>query len=235
MRIGPLAFTPGPWPTIGAAALIALTVWLGRWQTDRGDEKEALQKLLDARIDAPAVDLAGVRDPAGDILYRRVRAKGQWIADAQFFVDNQVLEGRAGFHVITPLRIEGSPQVALVDRGWIERTAAYPKAPHVEVPAGEVLVSGVAALPPKRYLELSTDTVQGNVWQNLSIERFRETRRENVPPFVIAADVPPGGLAVVRERPDTGIERHVEYELTWYSLAALTAVLWLALNWRRRP
>ncbi|HLX22067.1 MAG TPA: SURF1 family protein [Usitatibacter sp.] len=233
MRIGPLAFTPGAWPTIGAVALIALTVWLGRWQTDRGDEKEALQKLLDARIDAPVVDLAASPGPADVIVYRRVRAKGRWIADAQFFVDNQVFEGRAGFHVITPLRIEGSQHVALVDRGWIERTAAYPRAPDVEVPAGDVLVSGIAALPPKRYLELSTETVQGNVWQNLSIERYRGVTGRDVLPFVVDADVAPPGLTAVRERPDTGIERHREYSLTWYSLAATALVLWVALNLRR--
>jgi surfeit locus 1 family protein len=213
--------------------LIALTVWLGRWQTDRGDQKEALQKLLDARIDAPVVDLAGPVGATADILYRRVRAKGQWIAEGQFFVDNRVFEGRAGFHVITPLRIEGSQQVALVDRGWIERTTAYPKAPPVEVLAGEVQVSGIAALPPKRYLELSSDIIEGNVWQNLSIERYRSVTGRTVLPFIVIADYAAPPLTAVHERPDTGIERHREYSLTWYSLAATTLVLWIALNLRR--
>ena len=36
-------------------------------------------------------------------MYRRVRASGEWIAERQFFVDNQIRDGRAGFHVITPL------------------------------------------------------------------------------------------------------------------------------------
>jgi surfeit locus 1 family protein len=233
VRIGPLAFTPGPWPTIGAVAMIALTLWLGRWQTHRGDEKEALQKLLDARIDAPVVDLAGPVGAVDDILYRRVRAKGRWDAEGQFFIDNQVLEGRAGFHVITPLRIEGSPEMALVDRGWIERTSEYPKAPRVEVPAGDVQVSGMAALPPKHYLELSADTIEGNVWQNLSIDRYRGLTGRSILPFIVIADFASPQLTAVRERPDTGIERHREYSLTWYSLAATTLALWIALNLRR--
>ena len=233
MRIGPLSFTPGPWPTIGAAAMIALTVWLGRWQTERGDEKEALQALLEARVHEPAIDLAGPVASPDAIVYRRVDAAGQWVAEGQVFVDNQVHEGRAGFHVITPLRIEGSSQVVLVDRGWIERTSEYPKAPHVDVPSGSVRVAGIAALPPKRYLELSSETVDGDVWQNLSLDRYRSRTGRAVLPFVVAADPTAPGLTAVRERPDTGVERHREYSLTWYSLAATTLVLWIALNIRK--
>ena len=167
--------------------MIALTVWLGRWQTDRGDEKEALQALLEARVHEPALDLAGPVAPPDAIVYRRVGAAGQWVAEGQVFTDNQVHEGRAGFHVITPLRIEGTSQVVLVDRGWIERTSEYPKAPRVDVPAGSVRVAGIAALPPKRYLELSSETVEGDVWQNLSIDRYR-SRTGRVLPFLVAAD-----------------------------------------------
>ena len=39
MRIGAFAFKPGAWPTAGAVLLVALTVYLGVWQTGRGDEK----------------------------------------------------------------------------------------------------------------------------------------------------------------------------------------------------
>jgi surfeit locus 1 family protein len=232
MRLGPLDFTPGPWPTVGAALMIALTLWLGRWQADRGDQKEALQALLEAREREPALDLArpGV---AADALFRHVRGKGEFIADGQYFIDNQVFEGRAGFHVITPLRLAGSTQVVLVDRGWIERTAAYPKAPRIEVPRGEVQVTGMAWLPPKRYLELSSDTIDGDVWQNLSIERYRALAKQPVVDFVVLADTAPPELTTVNERPDTGIERHREYSLTWYSLAATTLGLWIALNLRR--
>jgi surfeit locus 1 family protein len=233
VRLGPVDFAPGLWPTVGAALLIALTVWLGRWQTDRGDQKQALQALLEARVREPALDLANGAGPADDVLFRHVRAKGEFVAASQFFVDNQVFEGRAGFHVITPFRISGSTRAVLVDRGWIERTAAYPKAPHVDVPAGEMDITGIAWLPPRRYLELSSDTIDGDVWQNLSVERYRELTKQPVLDFVLVADIAPPGLAAVLERPDTGIERHREYSLTWYSLAATTLGLWIVLNARR--
>jgi surfeit locus 1 family protein len=228
-------FTPGFWPTIAAAALVSLTIWLGHWQTERGDEKQARQDLLEQRMREPLLDLRDAPASADDVLYRRVRASGEYLASRQIFIDNQVFEGRAGFNVVTPLRLDGSGAVVLVVRGWIERTQRYPEPPPAPVAAGHVTVAGIAALPPKRYLELAPPDESSAVWQNLSIERFAAKAHEKVFPFLLVADYSPEGFQVLRERPDAGVERHREYSLTWYAIALTTFTLWLVLNVRRRP
>jgi surfeit locus 1 family protein len=218
---------------VGAVALIALTLALGRWQTHRAEEKQALQALFEARIAEPPVTLTGSLDSAEPLLYRRVRAAGEWMAQGQIFIDNQVLQGRAGFQVVTPLKLAGKGDAVLVNRGWVARGAQYPLPPVVDVPAGRVEVSGMASLPPKRFLELATDTVQGNVWQNLSLERFRRQTGIAILPVVVLSDRATPGLAPVRDKPDAGVARHQEYALTWFSLAATALVLWLALNLKK--
>ena len=233
MRIAGLSFTPGAWPTAGAAVLIALTLSLARWQVHRGDEKEARQALLEERAAEPPVTLAGPVDSAEPLLYRRVRAAGEWLPRGQIFIDNQILAGRAGYHVVTPLRLAGAKESVLVNRGWIARGPQYPHAPAVPVPAGLVQMTGMATLPPKRFLELGAATVQGDVWQNLSLDRYRSESGIAILPLVILADAAAPGLAPVRDKPDTGVERHREYALTWFSLAATTLVLWIALNLKR--
>lgn len=220
--------------TIAAAALFALLAWLGTWQVQRAGEKEGRQALLDARIREAPVVLTGSVASAEPLLFRRVRAAGEWIAERQVFIDNQIREGRAGFAVITPLRLAGHEEAVLVNRGWIARDAGYPRAPDVPVPGGRVEVTGVAVLPPARVLELSAETVTGNVWQNLSIERFRAVTKLPVLPVLVLDDHPAPGLAPMRERPDAGMAKHQEYALTWFSLAATTLVLWLVLNTSRR-
>jgi surfeit locus 1 family protein len=75
--------------------------------------------------------------------------------------------------------------------------------------------------------------VDGNVWQNLSIERFRIRTGVPVLPVVVLQDAPAQGLIAVRERPDAGVAKHREYALTWFSLAATALVLWIVLNVRR--
>ena len=104
--------------------MLALLVSLGAWQGRRADEKRALQAAWDARAAEPPVVLTGAVDDAGPLLFRRVQAHGEWIAAKQLFIDNRIHEGRAGFEVVTPLALAGSPAVVLVDRGWIERDAA---------------------------------------------------------------------------------------------------------------
>jgi len=233
VRIGGFTFSPGIWPTVGAAALIALTLWLARWQVHRGDEKEARQALLDARVAEAPVLLTGAVDSAEPLLYRRVRAAGEWMPRGQVFIDNQVLEGRAGYYVITPLQLDGSKEAVLVNRGWIARGPEYPRPPAVAVPAGPVQMAGMATLPPRRFLELGDKTVQGDVWQNLSLDRYRAQTGIAILPVVVLADAAPPGLAPVRDKPNTGVERHREYALTWFSLAATALVLWIALNLKR--
>jgi surfeit locus 1 family protein len=233
VRIGAYSFAPRLWPTFAAALLIALTLWLGRWQTHRGDEKEVRQALFEGRIHETAVQLTGFVESADPILFRRVRAEGAWIEDGQIFVDNQVEQGRAGFQVVTPLRLAASGDVVLVNRGWIARPPDYPNPPRVAVPAGAVTVTGLATLPPRRVLELGPSTIAGNVWQNLSIERYRDRMKMRVLPIVVLADQATPGLVTQHEVPDAGVAKHREYALTWFSLATLAFVLWVALNVRK--
>jgi surfeit locus 1 family protein len=233
MRIGPFSFAPGIVTTAAAAGTFALLAWLGTWQLDRAREKTQRQALFDARLAEAPLQLTGAASSAGPLLYRRVRARGEWIAQGQVFIDNRIHSGRAGFHVITPLRLEGARESVLVNRGWIARGADYPRPPQVAVPAGPMQVSGIATVPPARVLELSNETISGNVWQNLSVERYRARTGIDVLPVVVLAEQAAPGLAPVRETPDAGVAKHQEYALTWFSLAATVLVLWIALNLRR--
>jgi surfeit locus 1 family protein len=236
IRIGGFSFEPGLVATVAAAALIALTLWLGNWQVNRAGEKRARQALLEARMNDTPVRLTAAGSDAQSLLYRRVRAAGRWLGSRQFFVDNRIRDGRAGFEVITPLELEPGPGVLLVNRGWIARTAEYPRAPRVDVPDARVEIAGLATRPPERFLELSPQARTGEVWQNLSIERFGQDTGLAVVPVVVLLDTPPAGLAPVQERPDARIEKHVEYAFTWFALAATTFALWLGVNIKRlRP
>ena len=220
-------------PTAAAVAMVALTLWLGNWQMNRAQEKRERQALFEARSNDTPVRLTGAVPSAEPLLFRRVRVAGTWMGDRQFYVDNRIREGRAGFHVVTPLAIEGTDAAVLVNRGWVARGPEYPRPPRIEVPSGRVEVTGLATRPPARVLELSAETVAGDVWQNLSVERFAAHARLALLPVVVLADAPAPGLAGVREGPDAGIAKHVEYAFTWFSLAATLVVLWIALNLKR--
>jgi surfeit locus 1 family protein len=244
-----ISFRPTLFPTLAALVVVALTLHLGGWQQGRAAEKRALQSRFDDRAKLPVLNLnmeRGVAKPAaGDAearaedesVYRRASARGRYVASGQIFLDNKFDGASVGYHVITPLRLgehneSGAHQrVLLVNRGFVPRGAMYPAPPSVSVPDAELEVSGLLTVPNMKFLELGRGApIQGSVWQNLTIERYQAQTGQLIVPYLLLASQPGEGLRAVVERPDAKVEKHVEYMLTWYSLAIAVLVLWTVLN-----
>jgi cytochrome oxidase assembly protein ShyY1 len=218
-------------------ALVALTVALGNWQRHRAAEKQALAEQAEAAAAQAPLELSGAESDAAALLYRAVRATGEYDAAHQLLIDNKVHAGRPGFHVVAPLRLARSGRFVLVDRGWIAQAPRRSELPVVPPPPETVTVNGRANLPPLRYLELKRESAVGELWQNLDIARIAAATGLDLLPIVIEqsdAGAPRDGLVRDWPPPDFGIEAHRSYTLQWYSLAALAVVLWLSLNWRAR-
>ena len=236
LRLSEIRFSPSLWPSLAAFFAICLTLYLGNWQQGRAAEKRLLQTELESRAAAPPIVLGDeIRDPR-PLRFARARAVGEWLASGQIFLDNKFDNESVGFHVITPLKIVGTQRYVLVNRGWVERGTSYPAPPFIPVPAGSVMADGVLTIPGNRFLELKQDTVQGSVWQNLTVERYRVASGLDVLPLVLLAKASDKPLKPVTEAADVRVGKHVEYMLTWYSLAATFAALWLVLNFKfERP
>ena len=96
------------------------------------------------------------------------------------------------------------------------------------------MVTGLALMPSKRFLELAAQTVTGNVWQNLTIERYRDAFPIAVEPLVIQQENPlDDGLTREWEPPDVGISKHYGYAFQWLALALTIVVFYLVLHVRR--
>ena len=230
IRLSEIRFAPAIVPTLAAFLVLSLALYLGQWQQERAAEKRKLQSEFERRSAAPPVVLgAEILDPSA-FRYARAITRGEWLASGQIFLDNKFENEAVGFHVITPLKIAGTNRYVLVNRGWVARGASYPAPPSIPVPPASITVEGVLVLPNTRFLELTPTTIQGSVWQNLTIDRYRMASRLDVLPLVLLAKISDAPLKPVSERPDARVEKHVEYMLTWYSLAATIVVLWVSLN-----
>jgi cytochrome oxidase assembly protein ShyY1 len=216
---------------IVAAAGIALTISLGNWQSRRGDAKEALQAEWDAaqRLQPTTLASQAALDSVTGALPRRVRLSGVFVPSATVYLDNRMRDGVAGFDLVTPLAIGDALPLVLVDRGWIARDmqdrARMPEAP---VPAGEVVIEGLAVARMPRLLELggAQERRIPGIWQNLDFETFEQVHGRRVARFVVQqTSAAPDDLRRDRPRPATGVEKHRGYALQWYSLAVLIAGL----------
>lgn len=227
-----------------AVGLAAGFVALGRWQLDKALAREAAQARFDAGSRQVPIRLTPARPAAPETLHLHpVVARGHYDAAGQILIDNRVLHERAGFHVLTPLVIEGGTVRLLVNRGWIAAPATRGETPAVPVPAGRVEVAGTAIVPARRIFALAPDTAPagGNaVWQNLDLDRYRAAAPHPVQPLVVllsqqAADPADAGLVRDWPRPDERHARHRAYAYQWFGFAATTIAIWAWLGLRRRP
>jgi surfeit locus 1 family protein len=229
-------YRPRLLPTVAALAAVVVCIAAGNWQQRRMHAKEELRAQYDAaRAEVPVALATLPRNPDWPSLrYRAVTATGEYLRDKQMLIDNKVMAGRAGFHVVTPLALKDG-RVLLVDRGWVAQQASRSVLPHAPPPAGEVTIGGRLSIPSAAYLELGADVPAGAVRQNLDPARFAaETGLDVLPAILEATDAPVPDDGLVREwpAPGFGIDTHRVYMMQWYAFAFLATLLWL---WFHRP
>ena len=235
MSAGPFAYQPRLLTTAAALIGIVLTFFLGQWQLGRADYKQALQSRQDALSREPMVRVGGDLLAVEDIQLRDVEIRGEFLPAYTVFVDNRIYKHQPGYYVATPMRIAGSRLHVLVNRGWVAAGQGR-SAPTVETPAGEQVVRGTAVAYSDRFMELSTKVAEGNIWQNLVLERFRQATKLDLQPFLVQQQSDTGD-GIVRDwsRPDLGRNTHLAYAFQWYALSLAILIYYLVTHVKRRP
>lgn len=224
------------WPALAAAAGIALTVALGLWQYGRGQEKSVLAQRMAHLAQEPPISLSEREFDARDVRLRPVEARGVYEPKYMVLLDNRVWRGTAGYHVVMPLRLGTGERYVLVNRGWVAAGADRTRLPQVDTPRGTQLVRGRAVVPSARFLELSSEVAEGRVWQNLTLERYRESMPIAIQPFVIqqeSAGAPEDGLMREWPLPDAGVDKHYGYAFQWFALSVVILAFYLITHVRR--
>jgi surfeit locus 1 family protein len=234
---------------LAAVMLAALTARLGVWQLDRAGQKERLQAAIDARRDLPHLPAAALALAPGEAQaqhHRRIELRGQWLPQHTVFLENRQMQGRPGFFVLTPLQLPDGSAV-IVQRGWlprdpVDRTRVSAPAPL----AGEVAVSGRIAPPPARLYDFEGGAA-GVIRQNLDLQSFAVETGLRLRPLSVlelapaaAAPAAGGGDGLARDwpAPAADVHKHYGYAFQWFSLSALTVILYVwfqVLRPRRRP
>ena len=233
MRIGNRYFRPGWIPSIATVAVVALTVSLGNWQAHRAGEKREIEKRTEEAQRGAALKVPSVPAEPAEFDRRRVNVRGSFISSATLFLDNQVLNGVVGYHVVTPLKIEDGDIHVLVNRGWIA-AGDRRNLPRISTPESTQTIEGVAIAPARRVFELAPESEVGALRQHLVIERESALLRIRLQPFVITqTNGPQDGLSRAVPHFDAKVDMHWGYAFQWYSLAVLAAVFYLVLNFRK--
>lgn len=233
-------FRPNIWMTLATLAVMMLCIKAGLWQLNKAESKQALQTQLNVRLSELPVGLpdkllTGKLADLEQWRYRRVKFAGVYNTRYQMLLDNQVENIVVGYHVLTPMQVEGSSYYVLVNRGWIP-IAASRKVPVVLASQGRQEIEGDIALPSKRFFTLeappATDGKWQQVWQNLDMTRYAKSVPFAVQPFVVRLDGKSKADGFVRNWPPPGerVSMHLGYAYQWFGFALTLLVIYIVLN-----
>jgi surfeit locus 1 family protein len=227
-------FRPHLAPTLITVPVVLVCLGLGAWQIQRLHWKEALiaqrAAALTAAPAAPPETLAEARR----LEFHLVATEGVLLNDRETYLHAIGQYGAAGFDVLTPLREEDG-RVVLVNRGFVPTELRDP-ATRLAGPDGIVRVTGRLRLPPGEkpgWFAPDNRPERGEwFWIDLAAiaaaDRLAADGLTRVAPFYIDADATPnlgGWPKGSAGLPDLS-NHHLQYAVTWFSLAAAAAVIY---------
>lgn len=205
----------------------AILVGLGSWQLDRLEQKREILTQIESRIGGDPAPLPVTAAPETD-RYQPVQLTGTVELDELYVLVSQKRIG-AGYRVISPFVTEDGRRI-LLDRGFIRVEDR-----NEDRTAGAVDVTGNLHWPDDRTSATPDNDIAGNTWFARDVGPMAETLNTE-PLLVIARNISPADPGVTPLPVDTsGIPNdHLQYAITWYSLAVVWLIGTIALVRRLR-
>lgn len=206
---------------IGAGILVSL----GVWQVRRLHWKETLLAQIDARIGAAPVALPAHPDPARD-KYLPVTVSGRLTGQGLMVLTSRKDDG-PGYRVISAMVLPDGRRI-MVDRGFLPE--ARKDAPR---PPAEVTVTGNLHWPDETDYFTPKPDLKANLWFARDVPAMARALK-TAPVLVVARRITGENAPIIPMPVDTsGIpNNHLNYAITWFSLAAVWLGMTALLLWR---
>jgi len=235
----------GTKPGLWASALVALPAFLillglGTWQMQRLEWKAQLLATIEARQAAAPIPLPAELDPEQltTLSYRRVTVSGTFLHDRELLLlarTRKKIGGAVGAHVLTPM-VTTDGRAVLVNRGWVPHDSMAPTRRSQGQVQGQATVTGVLRTPPAPGPFTPDNRPDVDEWYWIDLAAMATATALDLLPVVVAADATanPGGLPIGGQTRLDVRNDHLQYALTWYSLAAGLAVIFVLYHRRER-
>lgn len=221
--------------------LLALLCSLGFWQLGRAEQKRQFLRQQQTAAETAVLDLN--QHPVGDVesvRYQKVLVSGRYDATHQFLIDNQILDGKPGYFVMTPFLLEQGKNAVLVNRGWIPLGADRKVLPDVGIKTGVKRVSGRINHFPPVGIKLKGAEIPSDGWpavvQVIDSRVLAEKLAYDLYDFQIEldADADEGYRREWKSASTIPPEKHLAYAVQWFGLALTLTGLFIWISSRKR-
>ena len=229
-------FRPLFWPTVFSLPALVICLALGGWQIERLFWKQDMIAQREAAVTAALAAVPNTFSEARGMEFRHVSDEGVFLNDKEIYLGATSEGGGQGYQVLTPL-LEPGGRVVFVNRGYIPSELKDPAKRALGQITGTVRVQGLLRLPPAGrpnwFLPDNRPDLNYWFWVDLTAMSAAD-KLGRVAPFYIDADATPnaGGW------PKGGVTRltlpnnHLQYAITWFSLAVALIVIYVLFHRR---
>ncbi len=229
-------------PTLLSLIGLTILITLGTWQLNRKSWKDSIQATLKTRGTStpiaanaiwPGLPCHDLKDTglANPCEYQPVVLRGTYdhARERHIFTAAPSVQGLGsgrGYWVFTPLKLDGTSKTVFINRGFIPETKKDPSTRIAGQPNQPVEVIGLYRSAQERATFDGENDPARNIWYVRNPQELwpassdASTVNEMWSYIDQTAPQPAGGLPLPLAAKIELSNRHMEYALTWYGLAA---------------
>ena len=227
-------FKPSVWLTIFALPSFLILIILGSWQVQRLNWKSELISNYNNNFQQAPITVKELFKDRKNNKYRRTVIYGEYDHANEIQIIGKTYEGNAGFHIITPFILENN-EIIYINRGWVPKKYSDRKTRKFSLLEDKVRVEGLVRLPQKKGYFVPENEPGNGFWFTIIPEELN--RHLNIigeKEFYIdelnideklKLPMPANGKVQVPNN-------HLQYAITWYSLALGLLIVYFA--WHRQ-
>ena len=223
------------WPTIFSVLSLIILISLGTWQVKRLIWKEKIIDFYIKQFENKVINLNHINDLTGDIQYRKVKATGIFLNEKEIHITGKTYEGNAGFHVVTPFKMNNG-KLVLINRGWVSEKYRNKDTRSFSLINEETYVTGIVRMPQKKGYFVPDNDPENNFWFTIKPVEIKKYLQLNSTDFFnnfyIDAlrdgkkiELPIGVKGKLNFR-----NQHLNYAITWYSLALVLTIIYFSYH-----
>ena len=238
LNIGPFVFSPGIVPSITTLIVMYVMFTLGQWQYHKGEYISNLQHTLNERKYLTPVSMDELPHDLEDRIFLPVIVSGTFDTEHNFYFDNRIVNGVAGYDIFTPFRMDNG-KVILVNRGWLKQGRTRQELPEFDTDTSKLSFKALLDRPPSKDFQLS-ENVHSNVsWpmvlQYIDTQEISGILGYEVMPMVLRLDKDADN-GFYREIPVLKLNsaKNTGYAFQWYAMMAALLVIYIAVNTKKR-
>ena len=223
---------------LALATLTATMVFLGFWQLNRLDQKQATNRNVIARTALPPVDIGDLFKSAStslsfeELQWRVVTAQGTYLAGEAVTIINRSQDATAGYSPVTPFLLDNG-SVVFVNRGFVPLAQPTP-APTT----GSVVLKGYLRTSQTRTLLGAVDSTDPTTveFHRLDLDLLAQRMdKPTLPMYVQLMEQTPAlnsPWPAPTQLPELTEGSHFSYAMQWWFFSLVSLTGWIVVSRR---